>query len=463
MLQEGKVIWGQISDLYNIGEVYVAKNNLDKAIAFQEEALKLAYETQSKAELTYALEVLSESYYIKGNYKKAYDLLSKYFVEADSLLYQDNNEKMLELQAIYETEKKEQEIELLNKDKKIQALSLNKQKQVIIVIIAIAFLIIILAFVLYNRYRIKKQANIRLVQRNIEIEQQKEEIETQRDQIQIQRDTIAESNHAINDSIVYAKRIQQAILPPFDYINEFLQEYMILFMPRDIVSGDFYWMLHKNNRTYVAAADCTGHGVPGAFMSMLGVAFLNEIVGKSTEHPSSSEVLNSLRKQIIRSLHQTGKDGESKDGMDISLCVINQNTHLVNFSGANNPLYLIRNAKNNKLSKKPILESNDLLMYEFKGDKMPIGIHYSIEMKDFSEEIIPYTPQDKIYLFSDGFPDQFGGEEGKKYKYGKFKKLLFKYSALSMNDQKSKLEAEFYNWKKDYDQIDDILIIGIQV
>jgi serine phosphatase RsbU (regulator of sigma subunit) len=222
-------------------------------------------------------------------------------------------------------------------------------------------------------------------------------------------------------------------------------EYFIFFKPRDIVSGDFYFLQKINKHILVAAVDCTGHGVPGAFMSMLGIAFLNEIV-RRREITQASQVLNILRQQIKTSLKQTGKKRESKDGMDIAICAINTETFELQFAGAYNPLYLIRN--------------NELTIY--KGDRMPIGI-YRKEKETFTNHIITLERGDKIYLFSDGFVDQINGETKEKFMSNNFKNLITEISALPMIQQKDKLEETFNNWKGNSKQIDDVVIIGVEV
>ncbi len=225
-----------------------------------------------------------------------------------------------------------------------------------------------------------------------------------------------------------------------------MPEYYIFNKPRDIVSGDFYWIHQKNGKTIVAAADCTGHGVPGAFMSMLGITFLNDIINEIDEL-SSNEILNRLRKKVISALHQTGKEGEAQDGMDIALFIFDKKSMKIQYSGAFNPIYIIR--------------KNELI--EVKADRMPIGI--SIKAKfDFQAHYIDIKKGDMIYIFSDGYADQFGGEEGRKFNYKQFKSFLTEIAELNMNEQKKKLEITHNNWKgTSYEQIDDILIIGVKI
>ncbi|KPK82511.1 MAG: hypothetical protein AMS27_14480, partial [Bacteroides sp. SM23_62_1] len=221
-------------------------------------------------------------------------------------------------------------------------------------------------------------------------------------------------------------------------------ESFILFLPRDIVSGDFYWICRKKHTIVIVAADCTGHGVPGAFMSILGVSFLNEIV--SRDIPRANIILNRLRENIMKSLHQTGDIYEHKDGMDIALCICDLEKRELQFSGAFNPMYLIRDGELN----------------EVRGDKMPIGIAPT-EEKSFTNHVLDLRKNDLIYIFSDGFADQFGGPEDRKFRYRPFKELLVRIHKQDMGKQKKLLEQKFYNWKGEVDQVDDILIIGFKI
>jgi serine phosphatase RsbU (regulator of sigma subunit) len=302
--------------------------------------------------------------------------------------------------------------------------------------------------------------------KNVELEQQKEEIIAQRDEIEKQRDhvikqkdeiekqrdQIAEQQKSIMDSIHYAKRIQSALLPPTDLLLSFLPEHFVLFRPRDIVSGDFYWAYKRDNKIVIAAADCTGHGVPGAFMSMLGMAFLNEIVNKLDE-VHAHLILNELRKNVKKSLRQTGKDNEAKDGMDISLCIIDFENMQLEFAGAYNPLYLIRNKD----------------VETFKADRMPIGI-YIKEKESFTNNTAQLQKGDCLYIFSDGYVDQFGGPNGGKLMSAKFKDVLLEVHQFDPNDQKQKLNDFIENWiahtdskGEKFHQIDDMLVIGIRI
>ena len=280
------------------------------------------------------------------------------------------------------------------------------------------------------------------------------------DVVNLQKLEIETAHGHITDSINYAKYIQSAILPQKELLDSYLKEYFIFFRPRDIVSGDFYWITSVEEETIIAAVDCTGHGVPGAFMSMLGAALLNEIVNKEyITHPGV--ILRRLRKEIIRSLHQKGEAGELKDGMDLSLCAIDFAAMKLQFAGANNPLYLARRRESNKIDTANIMESGSHILYEIKGDRMPVSIHES--MKEFTVHEIGLLKDDMLYLFSDGFADQFGGQEGKKLHYKTFKRILLEQAGEEMEKQKINLEKTFSEWMGDHKQVDDVLVIGIRI
>ena len=347
-----------------------------------------------------------------------------------------------------------------------QLAKIEMQQLILYLFIAIILLVSIMGYFIFRAYKVKKQANkllkeknFEIMEQNEEIRQQKEEIEAQRDEIEKangeleiqkktaedQRDEISLQKEEIMASIHYARRIQTAVLPPAKFISKILPDhFFILNKPRDIVSGDYYWMAQKGNKTIIAAADCTGHGVPGAFMSLLGVSFLNEVINKMDEIYANN-ILDKLRDAVINALNQAGTEGITKDGMDLALCVLDLNTYELQFAGANNPLYLIRN--------------NELM--ETKADKMPIGLYD--ENKPFTNNIFQLQKEDAFYIFSDGYPDQFGGPNGKKFMYKKMKELLVSIQEKSMSEQQIILEKTIEDWKGDLFQVDDMLIIGVKV
>ncbi len=273
---------------------------------------------------------------------------------------------------------------------------------------------------------------------NKKIYEQNDQILEANDELIVLNEAISKQNNEIIDSINYAQRIQSAMLPPETYITELLNENFILYKPRDIVSGDFYWIKQVNQYIVLVAADCTGHGVPGAFMSMLGMSYLNEIVQRR-EITQANQVLNELRKQIKFSLRQHGQRDESKDGIDMALCVLDLKSMKLQYSGANNPLYLIRDVNGT-----PELK-------EIKADRMPLG-YYQGKDRSFVNHDIQLEIGDTFYMFSDGFIDQKGGKEEKKFMSKNFKNLLLEIHDQSMHDQKEILDKTLSDWMGDNSQ-----------
>jgi len=305
--------------------------------------------------------------------------------------------------------------------------------------------------------RVKERTNEVVMQKE-EIEAQKEEIEAQLDMATLQRDTISRQNEQILDSIHYAERIQAAILPPLDYLAETLTDHFILFKPRDIVSGDYYWTTRLDEKLVIAVADCTGHGVPGAFVSMLGISYLNEIVNRS-ESIHANQILEQLRDIVIKSLHQTGSKGETQDGIEIAMCVIDTHKNVLEYSGANRPIYIIRNGASTGTNKE---SSSGYTLMHINPDKMPIGI-YEQETKPFTNNEIQLKKDDSIYLFSDGYVDQIGGPARKTFRSKYFKELLLDIQDKPMEAQKSVLIEKLEAWQGSVEQIDDILVVGMKI
>jgi serine phosphatase RsbU (regulator of sigma subunit) len=308
----------------------------------------------------------------------------------------------------------------------------------------LAYLILILSsiwiFVKVRERQLQEEKQI-LEQK---VKERTAQIESQKEVLAEQKDVIEKKNRDMEDSIQYAQRIQEAILPPIEEIREVVDEYFVLWRPRDIVSGDYYWSARRDDITIIVAADCTGHGVPGAFMSMLGIAFLNEIVNKEGI-TKPNEILNRLREQVMTQLHQTGEDGESKDGMDVSLYVIDHKNMKLRFAGAYNPLYVIRDSE----------------VIQLKADRMPIG--YYIKLNPFTMEEMDLQKGDCLYNSSDGYPDQFGGPDERKFMTKRFKQLLIDIHQKPMAEQRTILDTTIDEWRGPIEQIDDIIVIGVRI
>ena len=325
---------------------------------------------------------------------------------------------------------------------KVQLEAIEKQKLVLSFVFLALLLVSFLGYYIYRGYKIKKEANIKLEEKNRTISLQKDEIEKQRDLAAAQRDQIGYQKRHIEDSIMYAKRIQTALIPSLELFSDKL-EHFVLYKPLAIVSGDFYWVSTQGNPQVIISADCTGHGVPGAFMSMLGVTLLNEIVnGKHLIAPD--QIIDNLRQGIIKSLKQVAAEESIKDGMDIAVCVVDFDKNILWYAGANNPLYLIRNGE----------------LTHYRADKMPVAIHY--KMEPFTLNKIDLQKGDAFYIFSDGFADQFGGPKQKKFMSNQLRETLISMNGMPMLRQGERLNEIFEEWKGDGPQIDDVTIIGIR-
>jgi serine phosphatase RsbU (regulator of sigma subunit) len=274
---------------------------------------------------------------------------------------------------------------------------------------------------------------------------------------------VKERTRQITDSIDYAQRIQMAVLPSPEDLERIMPEHFVFYKPKDIVSGDFYWIKEVDKRLVVVVADCTGHGVPGAFMSMLGITLLDEQVGK-TRLDAPGEILDNMRLKVKEMLVQKGRIEEQKDGMDMAIAIIDREKKELRFAGANNPLFLIRDSRHvggSEMDADATLVRNGSHLFELKADKQPIGVHW--EESKFTTHRIPLKDHDSLYVFTDGFIDQFGGEHRKKYKKRRYKELLMSIQHEPMDKQKQLLEKALDNWRQDHDQIDDVCIIGMRM
>lgn len=307
--------------------------------------------------------------------------------------------------------------------------------------------------------------NIELQQINEELNAQNAEIEAQRDLVTQQKSEIEKIHSQLMDSIYYARRIQRAVLPSESFLQENLNEFFILYKPLQIVSGDFYWASSIDNKIYFAVADCTGHGVPGGFMSMLGIAFLNDIASKS-KFVHTHEILIELKTYLINALQTEAKSVEGfRDGMDIALCCYDPTQGTLEYTGANSPIYLItQNYNEEKInnSSNTIIhfESEKEKFIEIKTPKIPLAIYEN--SASFYTTTIKLDENDIIYLFTDGYADQFGGESNKKLTYSKFRTILFEKHSENMPNQKQYLSKRFMEWKQNTLQVDDVLVMGVK-
>lgn len=401
----------------NIAQAYLVSENLPEALKNFDKSVELAGTINDRSTIMGIYAMISQAYAQRNNYQEAYGYYVKYSELKDSLLNAESTRSVSEMQAKYETEKKEKQLE-------VQSHELHKKQLLVYAASLGLFLMVLLAVVIFRGYRQKQKSNEIITRQKIMVE---------------------EKNRNITDSIQYASRIQSAILPGQDTFQLMFPDSFIFYRPRDIVSGDFYWFSEKEGHKMLAVADCTGHGVPGAMMSMVGSSLLHQIVNEKTIS-NPSEVLTELDRQVIRSLKQKGAEGESREGMDIGFIDINNETGLLRFSGANRPLYVLRNGK----------------LEEVEGSKYPIG-SIMRKTKIFGLRETQLRKGDCIYLATDGISDQFGEKSNKKFMTRRFRESLLTIYREPMQKQKEDLIKIIDEWRGRYEQIDDICVIGVRI
>jgi serine phosphatase RsbU (regulator of sigma subunit) len=418
-------------------DIFFAKGAYHECLALYKVALNSVIESEDLKTHAQVLEKIAETYKELGDFKNAYSTLIELRVVEDSLQAIQNISYVEDMEAKYQSEKKEKEIILLNEDRAIKEAEIAKKNaqvdqanfQKILFVLGLAALLIVIGFIMFG-LRQKQRANQLLTSQKIQIE---------------------EKNREIVDSINYAKRIQAATLPSVKNFNDLLHDTFVLYQPKDIVAGDFYWLEKVNDWVYFAAADCTGHGVPGALVSVIcSNALTKSLVEEKITQPG--KLLDRTRELVI---DQFGRSEEEiKDGMDISLCAFNSKTLELQWSGANNPLWILRN--------------ENAAIEIMKPDKQPIGKYG--DAKPFTNHTIQLTKGDRIYIFTDGFHDQFGGSNrteskagGKKYKPSRLKDFITTIHKNRMSEQKDLLFKEFETWRGELEQIDDVCVIGVLV
>jgi serine phosphatase RsbU (regulator of sigma subunit) len=449
--------------LLGLGSTLEKQGNPRLAIENYGNAKTLAEEIGLNSELSAAYDGLASAYSDLGDYRNAFKFLSlRNEIDNAELRSKEENKTNLTMFS-YQLSRKQDEISILEQQSQIEQLKARRQRAITITIGSIGLLLLLAAGGFYNRMQFIRKTNEKIKAQRDEIESQRNEIEKHRDQIQEQHDMVYAQKELITDSISYAQRIQSALLPSETVMDGLTKDYFILFKPKDIVSGDFYWVKKVQDHLVIVSADCTGHGVPGAFMSMLGITLLNDLIGDRC-YNAPSAILERLREKIKEMLVQEGQSDEQKDGMDMAIAVLDTKNREVHYAGANNPLYIIRNKKlTGDLNERThsVLENGEYNLFEVKGDKQPIGVHW--EETSFRNHSIQLKEHDTLYLFSDGFIDQFGGEKRKKFKSLNFKNLLLSIQTEPMFRQKEILEETFETWRGDLDQIDDVSVIGIRV
>jgi serine phosphatase RsbU (regulator of sigma subunit) len=409
----------------HLGEIYFREKRFDEAISCLETGVKVTEEIQNNYNLKVYYKILSGIYEAKQNPSLALSYYKKLMAVKDTIYNLSSSSLMSEMKTELANEKGKREIENLNAKS-------EKQTFIIYSAIAVGVLLLILAVLTFNRYLVKKRAG--------------ELLAVQKQEIQQQKSVIEEKNKDITDSIRYAQRIQDAILPSRDKIREIFPHSFVLLRPKDIVSGDFYWFEQTGDYKLFSVADCTGHGVPGAMLSMVGHNILNKAV-HDNKIIMPDELLRNLSENISKMLRQNQNEKNIQDGMDIAICAYNEKEKIMYYSGAFNSLYKISNGK----------------LEELKPDKIFIGNYDQNSEQKFTLHKIPANPGDTFYVFSDGFADQFGGPEGKKFKYKPFQQLIAGMKDENMESQEKKLEAAFDKWKNTLEQVDDVCVIGVRI
>ncbi|MHC1703221.1 MAG: tetratricopeptide repeat protein [Tenuifilaceae bacterium] len=445
-----------------LGETLIQKNNFQKGITYIYKSLDIAKKQHLLLDVKDSYLSLSKAQSRMGNYLKALEYQTLYSGLKDSI----NSSEIARLEMQYDFDKREKEQELITKQKEaLQQTKLTRQR-ILTGFTALALVLTLcLASVIFYFFREKQKTNLVLVQQKQEIEKQKLEIENQRDIATRQRDQIADQQKQITDSIRYASRIQSAVFPRENAIGNLLHDFFILYKPKNIVSGDFYWVseLH-DGRLVVAVADCTGHGVPGAFMSMLSITHLKELTAVAHD-VSPGDILSKLRSLIISSLNQTGNEGDSVDGLDLSLAIIDRNKRTLEYAGAYLPILICRRKTEDYVPleyKDGPISSDSFDIWEIKGNKMPIGYYVAGE-KPFISHSFNLLPTDTIYMLSDGYTDQFGGPGNSKFLMANFKKLLLNLQHDSLAEQKKILNQTIDNYMGTQKQVDDILVLGFKI
>ncbi|MEZ4722174.1 MAG: SpoIIE family protein phosphatase [Flavobacteriales bacterium] len=425
------------SALQSISNIHRFKGEWDKAISTLEAAIHIMEEMKVLNDLWNWYKELAELYDEKGDYKAAYEAMEMHSQYGDSLQASNKQEAIQEMEAKYQNEMKQLEIENLEKEKSLQQARLEREASQRMLLIGGLIVALILIVLVGYGFIIKQRDNRT-------IRAQKDEVETQRDEIQWQHTQLEEKNCEITDSITYAKRIQDAILPPLKEVKAALGDCFVLYKPKDIVAGDFYWLHQAGDQVIFAVADCTGHGVPGAMVSVVCHNALNRAV-REFGFTKPSQILDKTLELVVQQFAKN--EAEIKDGMDIALCTWNRSTNDLQYAGANNPLWIVRQ------------DAEDV--EEYKATKQPIGKYANPVPYDNNE--LKLSPGDSLYVFSDGFPDQFGGINGKKLKSKAFKELLLAVNLRSMDEQRLAIDRHFEDWRGQHEQIDDVCVIGLRV
>ena len=426
-----------------LAQAYLQIDSIILAKFYSEKCLAVGKELEFIELISSSSLTLSKVYEKLGDITSSHQMLKTHIMLKDSMRSEGNKRLTIRMQVQHDYEK-QKALDDKEREKKI---ALAEEKEYRQKIISISFAVIILLVIIFlviiiKRLRITREQKMIIAETNEELNQINEEILAQRDEIEEQKNLVEAKNHEITSSIEYAKRIQEAILPTDSLFKNHLPESFVLYQPKAVVAGDFYWMEVVNQKVFFAAADCTGHGVPGAMVSVVCHGALNRSL-REYKLSKPADILDKTRELVLQTFDQS--EHQVKDGMDICLCVWDKTEKTLEFAGANNPLYLLKGSE----------------IEIIKGDKQPIG--YSYSQKPFTNHNVNLSDVGSIFLFTDGFPDQFGGNQGKKLGYSKFRYELIKTTSLSVEDQKNSLEAFFKDWRNMEEQVDDVCVIGVRI
>ncbi|MFW5792824.1 MAG: tetratricopeptide repeat protein [Bacteroidota bacterium] len=455
--EEVKSHYGISSAYVRLGRDYINLNKYDIAEEYFIKCINYNADygfTRNKIE---AFEELAKLYQIQHRFEEALSSYKKYTELKDSVFNEKKHEQFAQMQTLYESEKKKQEIQkqqLIIENQKIEN---RRQITVRNFLIAGSASLLALVFLIFAGYKQKMRSNRFIKEQNQLLEQANEEIRAQKDEIEAQHRTVSEQKNfienqkkKIDDSIKYAQHIQSALMLSEKNAKALLGDFFVIFRPKEIVSGDFYWATRVNDKLIIALADCTGHGISGALMSMLGISFLNEIV-RSKKIIEPANILNELRRILIDAFTQNSDADMKREGMSISILSFDTKSMECLWAGARSPLWIIRN-------------DNNKIIEEIIPDKTSVAIH--LKMKDFQTHTINLKKGDKLFMFSDGIIDQFGGPDGKKFTKKQFKNILLKSASNSLDRQKADIEHVLNIWQKPnpvehFDQVDDITVLGV--
>jgi serine phosphatase RsbU (regulator of sigma subunit)/Tfp pilus assembly protein PilF len=413
---------GLANSLLVLGNVHDSLENYDSAFYYYRSCVRVTQEHTLKEELLTTFNSMAKCFTKTHQYDSAVIYFKKYIDLNDLIHGEEERYKLQQFEQNYSIRKMEEARKLSEAQAQLEQEELQNKVSILAGGIAV---LILLSLLLFNRYKSKKHIAEILSHKNKEITHQKDEI---------------------TDSINYARRIQDSILAPMHAVKDVIPESFILYMPKDVVSGDFYWVEEEGGYRIFSAVDCTGHGVPGALMSVVGFNLLNRAV-KELHLTKPSDILRELDYGVNKLLRQSESGNTVKDGMDISLCSYLPEKRILQYAGAFNPLYMVRDGQ----------------LSQVKADKSPIGVNIDGIVDNYTNHEFSMLPGDMVYLFSDGYADQFGGPLGKKYKYNQLRETLVRISGLPVNQQEDALRNEFAKWRGSLEQVDDVLIIGMRV